>query len=190
MKPSRALVLLASAALALGCGQGPSGSRTDATNVPPTVEPPSPPPPAEPMAGILLLGVQDAEAPFTRAEVVVRSIAVELDGAPVALGRVPTGPLELTRSDHAWLLGELQVPPAGSTVRVSVRFEPCATFDDGDPATAPIVADTRGAPLTFEIPGDHFHTPARHAVIHLDLDASLSTWNGPPSLVPTYRVFR
>jgi glucose/arabinose dehydrogenase len=190
MKPSRSLVLLASAALALGCGQGSSGSRSsDAPIVPPPTAEPAPPPP-EPMAGILLLGVQDGEAPFTRAEVIVRSFQVEIDGAPVALGGVPSGPLELTRSDHAWLLGEMPVPPVGSTVSVSLRFEPCATFDDGDPVTDPILADTRGAPLTFEISGDYFHTPARHAVIHLDLDASLSTWYGPPRLVPTYRVFR
>ena len=79
MKLSRSLVLLASAALALGCGQGSTGSRSsDAPVVPPPTAEPAPPPP-EPTAGILLLGVQDAEAPFTRAEVIVRSFQVEID---------------------------------------------------------------------------------------------------------------
>ena len=189
----RSGLLLAIAFLA-ACGQSSGGSSKNAG----TTDPTSPTAPAAPTASgagpilspegtgarafIRMLGAHNPGYDSLLAN--VAKVAVEVDGAPVALDYTGVQTMDLTNPDQAWRVASFAMPAAGSKVHVTVQLDEPAVWER---AGASGELDTCGIPIEFTAPAEWFALRG-HAVIVLDLSASIAGPTGSPVLLPNLQV--
>jgi hypothetical protein len=188
----RSGLLLAIAILA-ACGQSTRGTSKNAGTTPT-----SPAAPAAPTATgtdpvlapeavstrafIRMLGTDNPGYDALLADVAL--VTVEVNGAPVALDYTGVQTMDLTNPDQAWRVASFAMPAPGSTVHVTVQLDDPAIWERaGDSGEL----DTCGIPIEFTAPAEWFALRG-HAVIVLDLAASIAGPSGSPVLLPNLQV--
>lgn len=193
----RSGLLLAIAILA-ACGQSSGGTSKNAGTTP--TSPTSPTAPAAPTASgadpvlspeptstptrafIRILGADNPGFDALLAD--VAKVAVEVDGAPVALDYTGVQTMDLTNASQAWRVASFAMPAAGSKVHVTVQLDDPAIWER---AGASGELDTCGLPIEFTAPAEWFALRG-HAVIVLDLAASIAGSAESPVLLPNLQV--
>lgn len=177
-------------ALLTACGQGSTGTTQGAGATPPAATAPTPTSnPAltpesttTPRAFIRMLGSANPGYDALLAD--VAAITVEVDGAAVPLDFTGVQTMDLTNPDQAWRVASFAMPPAGSTVHVTVRLDDPASWERAGAAGD---LDTCGLPIEFTAPAEWFALRG-HAVIVLDLGRSIVGAPDHAALLPNLQV--
>lgn len=184
--------LLLAITLLAACGQGssrtsqgsgvtPTSPATPTTTAADPVLTPEPSTTAA-RAFIRMLGVDNPGYDALLAD--VAKVSVEVDGAAVALDYSGVQRMDLTSPDQAWRVASFAMPPAGSTVHVTVQLDDPAIWSR---AGASGELDTCGKPIEFTAPAEWFALRG-HAVIVLDLARSIAGPDDHPVLLPNLQV--
>jgi hypothetical protein len=175
------LSALAAAALALSaCG--------DSGRTPPASEPPLTTTRTEDAAPVgqnfeLRLRGENAQG-YDAVLVPIRSLAVTTaQGEPLPV-RLAARTVDLTRKDHAHLVGHFFVPEGVGAVKVTLNFDDAGGWEQRGQGGA---LDTRVPPVRFEAPVDSLSLHGR-AVVLLDVDKSLQPVGEQRLLLPSLRV--
>ncbi|HET8733803.1 MAG TPA: hypothetical protein VFM45_08530 [Anaeromyxobacteraceae bacterium] len=195
--------LLLAVALLAACGQGAGrttqggGAAPTTPAKPTTTTPTTPATPATPAASpvltpepaatasrafIRLLGTDNPGYDALLAD--VAHVSVEVNGAAVALDYSGVQRMDLTNATQAWRVASFAMPPAGSTVHVTVALDEPAIWER---AGASGDLDTCGKAIEFTAPAEWFALRG-HAVIVLDLGRSITGPAATPVLLPNLQV--
>lgn len=182
--------LLLSLALLAACGQGAGrttqggGATPPAAPTAPTSDPVLTPEPSTTAsrAFIRMLGTDNPGFDALLAD--VAKVSVEVDGKAVALDYSGVQRMDLTNLGQAWRVASFAMPPAGSTVHVTVALDDPAIWER---AGASGELDTCGKPIEFTAPAEWFALRG-HAVIVLDLGRSIAGPSEAPVLLPDLQV--
>ncbi|WP_224240294.1 hypothetical protein [Hyalangium gracile] len=115
----------------------------------------------------------------------VRSLEVTTPTGEVLPVRLMARTVDLSRKDHAYLVGHFFVPEGVGAVKVKVAFDDFGGWQQGGKAGA---LDTQVAPVSFEAPVASLSERGR-AVLLLDVGRSLQpTTESERLLLPTLKV--
>lgn len=185
------------AVLVVACGKSSSSSAPLDTaaagdladqNVPPPIDTVAPVEPTPTEAAIRIRGVNGPT--FDLVLLDVARVVVRCDDEELEV-RDGEATVDLSRSDHAFLLGRFTLPDADCRIRVGVALKPCGFISFGN-SDATITLDATGIPLHFSFPIEYLEA-RRHAVINLDLSKSIVPIDPPVAregavLLPSFDI--